>query len=148
MGDASTHRHQAIDTRDAAYEGVMREERARADERGLGDRQRQVYEALVEAGPEGATNDELSEHLNVPANAVTPRMYELRGCGDDNPLSDDPLAYPLRRDGQRVTRPTRTGNTAQVWVAKPFVDAPEPEVAVTMVHGTGSLDGLRRVTIE
>jgi len=142
-------KHQAIDTRDAAYKGVMREERERADQRGLGDRQRQVYLALVEAGPEGATNDELSEALGVPANAVTPRMYELRGLGDDNPLSDDPLALPLRRDGELLKRPTRTGNRAQVWVATAFVDRPEPTVEIAMVHGTGGgLDGLHRVTVR
>jgi hypothetical protein len=146
-GTMEQHRHQAIDTRNAAYKSVLEEERARADRLGLGDRQRQVYEALVEAGPEGATNDELSEALNVPANALTPRMYELRGLGDENPLNGAPLAFPLRRDGRRVTRPTRTGTSAQVWVAKPYVDV-SAEAEVFSVSGSGRLEELVRVVVE
>lgn len=147
-GTQAQHRHQAIDTRNDAYKGVMREERTRADRRGLGQRQRQVYEALVRAGPNGATNHELSEATGLPANVVTPRTYELRGLGEENPLSDDPLAYELRRDGTRIKRPTPTGSKAQVWVAKPFAGRRAPTPRIEAVDGCGRLTELHRTTIE
>lgn len=116
------HRHQAIDTRNAAYKEVMREEQGdilnpEALTEDLGERQATVYEALLEQGPRGATNAELAELLDWPVNRVTPRVYELRGCGKDNPLEDDPHVAPLREDGTRVKRAGPTGTKGQVWVA-------------------------------
>jgi len=151
--------HQAIDTRDAAYEGVMREEQGDLlnpdvlDE--LGPRQERVYRALVEAGLGGATNDELEARTGLPANVVTPRTYELRGCGEGNPWSDDPLVVPLRREGERVKRETEAGSKAQVWVAVAVLEA---EVAGREAGGDAMVEsptprqpperGIRRITIR
>lgn len=117
-----THRHQAIDTRNAAYKQVMREEQGdilnpEALTEDLGERQATVYEALLEQGQRGATNAELAELLDWPVNRVTPRTYELRGCGKDNPLEDDPRVEPLRDGGTRVKRAGPSGTKGQVWVA-------------------------------
>ena len=117
--------HQAIDTRNAAYSQVMREEQgdvlhADALTDDLGERQTTVYKALLERGPHGATNAELAEVLGWPVNRITPRVYELRGEGRDNPLADDPLVVPLRdngRSGSRVKREGASGAAGQVWVA-------------------------------
>lgn len=117
--------HQAIDTRNAAYSQVMREEQgdvlhADALTDALGERQATVYETLLQRGLHGATNAELADVLGWPVNRITPRVYELRGEGTDNPLADDPLVVPLRdngRRGSRVKREGPSGAAGQVWVA-------------------------------
>ena len=119
---STPHRHQAIDTRNAAYKQVMREEQGdvlhpEALAEKLGDRQATVYEALLDQGTHGATNAELAQILGWTVNRVTPRVYELRGCGKDNPLARDPLVEPLRDDGTRVKRAGPSGTKGQVWVA-------------------------------
>ena len=45
----------------------------------LGDRQRQVLEALIKAGP--LTNREISKLIDREINTVTPRVKELRMRG-------------------------------------------------------------------
>jgi predicted ArsR family transcriptional regulator len=42
----------------------------------LGQRQKQVYEALKKIQP--ATNLMISKHLKIPINSITPRVKELR----------------------------------------------------------------------
>ena len=119
------HGHQAIDTRNAAYAQVMREEQGdvlhpSALTEDLGERQATVYEALLERGPHGATNAELANVLGWAVNRITPRVYELRGEGKANPLADAPLVVPLREEGHtgaRVKREGPSGAAGQVWVA-------------------------------
>jgi len=117
--------HQAIDTRNAAYAQVMRDEQGDvlhpdALTEDLGERQATVYRKLLQRGPHGATNAELAEELGWPVNRITPRVYELRGEGRENPLADDPLVAPLREDGRsgsRVKREGPSGAAGQVCVA-------------------------------
>lgn len=123
--------HQAIDTRNNAYKQVMREEQGSLLDPetldGLGNRQARVYRCIVGGGAEGKTNDEISAATGLAINVVTPRTYELRGEGANNPLAERPLVVPLRDNGAtggRVKRETSSGSTAQVWVAVAVLEAP------------------------
>lgn len=141
--------HQAIDTRDEAYKQVAEDETsagATADRtiepdrvRDLGARQQRVYRCILSAGTRGRTNSDIAAETGLPANVVTPRTYELRGEGKNNPLADDPLVVPLReqgRTGERVKRATPSGARAQVWVAVAALQATSAPNAQTSVRIT------------
>lgn len=71
-----------------------------------------VYRAIKAAGAAGLTDDELmaTEHLrDANPNTVRPRRIDLVGMGWIEAARDD--------SGNEVTRITRGGAPAQVWVA-------------------------------
>jgi len=63
------------------------------------------------------TNMELAEELGFSINRVTPRTYELRGEGKNNPLKHNPVLIESRQRPCRVT-----GRTAWAWSLNPDRD--------------------------
>jgi len=68
----------------------------------LGERQREVYDYLLENGP--LTNLEIADSLNLPINSVTPRTNELVHMG---------LVHLYERRKCMVS-----GRTAMAWEAR------------------------------
>jgi len=60
----------------------------------IGQRQRQVLEALRELG--SASNRQLSAHIGIPINCITPRVKELRTLGVVIPVGTE-FDYETRR---------------------------------------------------
>jgi len=60
------------------------------------------------------TNMEVAEELGWSINRVTPRTYELRGKGKNNPLKHNPPLIGSRKRPCRVT-----GRTAWAWSLNP-----------------------------
>ena len=60
------------------------------------------------------TNMEVAEELGFSINRVTPRTYELRGEGKNNPLKHNPVLIESRQRPCRVT-----GRTAWAWSLNP-----------------------------
>lgn len=72
-----------------------------------GTMRRRVLDAIADREPLGATDDELQHALDLPNHSEAPRRLELvnlgwveRGC----------------QGGRPMTRPTRSGSPAAVWV--------------------------------
>ena len=81
----------------------------------LGPKQREIIEIFRDNPGMDFTNNELLEERRLKdpyaeINQVTPRVYELRGKGKNNPFKEHPLLIESR------TRPCReTGRTAKAW---------------------------------
>lgn len=71
-----------------------------------GSRRRTLLDMVAAAGPHGRTDDEMEMETGWAHQSVSAARNGLVGDG---------WLTPLFRDGQRVTRPTRTGNPAQAW---------------------------------
>lgn len=81
----------------------------------LGDRQRAALRVFGENYTRDFTNAELADELEWPINTVTPRVYELRGEGKNNPIDrDNPLLVEVRRRECMVTH-----RTAIAWGMNP-----------------------------
>ena len=80
----------------------------------LNERQGQVLNIFLENPAMDFTNMELADELGWSINRVTPRVYELRGEGKNNPLKHNPLLIENRRRPCRVTN-----RTAIAWAFNP-----------------------------
>jgi len=66
---------------------------------------------LCRLGAHGATCDEIEERTGMKHQTVGPRLLELRKLG---------LVVADVKDGRAVTRKTRSGRPAVVWIAAEF----------------------------
>ena len=80
----------------------------------LSERQGQVLDIFLENPVLDFTNMELSAELGWSINRVTPRVYELRGEGKNNPLKHNPVLIESRRRECLVT-----GRKAISWAFNP-----------------------------
>jgi len=76
--------------------------------------QNEVLKIFYENSTLDFTNMELADELGWSINRVTPRVYELRGEGKNNPLKHNPLLIENRRRPCRVTK-----RTAIAWAFNP-----------------------------
>jgi len=83
----------------------------------LNRRQNEVLRVFLDNPVMDFTNAELSEELGWSINRVTPRTYELRGEGKNNPLKHNPVLIESRQRPCRVT-----GRTAWAWSLNPDRD--------------------------
>ena len=80
----------------------------------LGEKQREVLRVFRENLTMTFTNMELADELGWSINRVTPRVFELRGKGKNNPHKDRPLIIESERRICRVTK-----NKAIAWQLYP-----------------------------
>jgi len=80
----------------------------------LGAKQRAVLRIFTYDPSMNFTNRELARELRWNINTVTPRVYELRGKGRDNPLKWNPLIIESEK------RPCRVGGKRSIaWQLNP-----------------------------
>ena len=68
-----------------------------------------VLEAIREAGEHGATDDEVEIATGLAHQSVSPRRISLQRLGL--------VVQAIDSEGVNVTRPTRSGRKATVWIA-------------------------------
>ena len=68
----------------------------------------EVYRFLLECGAYGATDEEIQDGLYMRESTERPRRVEL--------LRDGLIREKLTKERECVTRQTKSGNQAQVWV--------------------------------
>ena len=77
-------------------------------------KQRQVLDVFLENPTMDFSNMELADEMGWSINRVTPRVYELRGRGHDNPMADCPILIENRKRICRVT-----GRRVIAWAFNP-----------------------------
>jgi len=70
----------------------------------LGERHQQVLKIFMENTSMNFTNMELSDELDWSVNRVTPRVFELRGMGKNNPLKNKPILVKSELRPCRITK--------------------------------------------
>jgi hypothetical protein len=82
-----------------------------------GTQRRRALEAIIRAGAHGATADEVIASMqsggrDVAVNGIARRVADLKEAG-----AISTIANPITADGDPITRPTRHGAEAEVYVA-------------------------------
>jgi hypothetical protein len=81
----------------------------------LGARQKAVLKVFTDNQAMNFTNLEIARDLRWDINRVTPRVYELRGKGKNNPMTENPVLMESER------RPCReSGHKAIAWQLNPY----------------------------
>ena len=85
----------------------------------LNERQKHILDVFFSNPIMNFTNMELSIELEWSINRVTPRVYELRGKGKNNPYQTKPVLV------ESQIRPCRvTGRKAKAWILNPYRFSP------------------------